>query len=59
MVGGVSIVGIVGFVYIIALLFSVSDVDSVLAAPVPVIKIFTVSPPLHYVSHLLLQGSGL
>jgi len=40
--GGVAIVGLVGFAYIIALLFCIGDVDSVLNTPtyVPTIQIF-------------------
>lgn len=44
--GGVAIVGVVGFCYILALLFSIgNNLDAVLTAPVPVIQIFTVSAP--------------
>ncbi|BGP57305.1 hypothetical protein JCM8202v2_004945 [Rhodotorula sphaerocarpa] len=40
--GGVAIVGVVGFCYILALLFSIgNNLDAVLTAPVPVIQIFT------------------
>ncbi|GAA5897071.1 uncharacterized protein JCM6883_006568 [Sporobolomyces salmoneus] len=48
-VGGVSIVGIVGFCYIIALLFCIPDVDRVINTPtfVPTIQIFQDSFGLH------------
>ncbi|GAA5833898.1 hypothetical protein JCM3766R1_002462 [Sporobolomyces carnicolor] len=39
-VGGVAIVGIVGFCYIIALLFAIPDVDPVITSFVPTIQIF-------------------
>ncbi|BGO99917.1 hypothetical protein NBRC10513v2_004146 [Rhodotorula toruloides] len=40
-VGGTVIVGVVGFCYIIALLFAIADIDTVVSSPLPIVQILS------------------